>query len=147
MTSDVSSEHGDAAPTPTRSRRGAALLSTLARYLLTGVLTQMVYLSLIAAALGLGAHYLVAIVMAQCAVLAFVFPLYRRRVFRADGPVRPQVMTFLAVWGTGAAMSLAGVPLLVETTGLPPLTAQLVVLVFIFMFSFFSHHTVTFRQR
>ena len=44
-------------------------------------------------------------------------------------------------------MSLVGVPLLVEVAGIPPFPAQLVVLLVIFVFSFVSHHRVTFRRR
>lgn len=132
---------------PVPGARSDGTLRTLVRYTLTGVLTQVVYLSLIALALLLGAHYLVAIVVAQAVALSFVFPVYRRRVFRSTGPVLPQLVTFLGVWGVGAAMSLIGVPLLVELGGVPPFPAQLVVLAVIFVFSFVSHHRVTFRQR
>ena len=129
---------------PTRSD---GVLWVLARYAASGALTQVVYLSLIALALAAGVHYMAAIVIAQAICLCFVFPLYRRRVFRSTGPVLRQLVTFLGVWSVGAAMSLVGVPLLVELVGMPPFVAQLVVLVVIFLFSFLSHHRVTFRQR
>ena len=129
---------------PTRSD---GVLWVLARYAASGALTQVVYLSLIALALAAGVHYMAAIVIAQAICLCFVFPLYRRRVFRSTGPVLRQLVTFLGVWSVGAAMSLVGVPLLVELFGMPPFVAQLVVLVVIFAFSFLSHHRVTFRQR
>ena len=149
MNPALSSQPADERSAPSRvdAVRGDGLVPTLVRYALTGALTQVVYLSLIAAGLALGVHYMVAIVVAQSVVLAFVFPIYRRRVFRSTGPVLPQLLTFLGVWGVGAAMSLVGVPLLVELAGIPPFPAQLVVLVVIFVFSFLSHHRVTFRHR
>ena len=128
-------------------RRSDGVRWVLARYAASGALTQVVYLSLIALALAAGVHYMAAIVIAQAICLCFVFPLYRRRVFRSTGPVLRQFVTFLGVWSVGAAMSLVGVPLLVELVGMPPFVAQLVVLVVIFLFSFLSHHRVTFRQR
>ena len=132
---------------PERRSALRATLGVLVRYALSGIVAQVVYLGLIAAGLALGAHYLVAIVAAQAVVLAFTFPLYRRKVFRSTGPVGRQLVTFLGVWGVGAAMSLVGVPILVEGAGLHPLVAQVVVLGVIFVFSFVSHHRVTFRRR
>ena len=139
------------ADTDLEAGRSAALRSdgvlwVLVRYAFSGALTQVVYLSLIAIALVAGVHYMAAIVIAQAICLCFVFPLYRRRVFRSTGPVLRQLVTFLGVWSIGAAMSLVGVPLLVELFGMRPFIAQLVVLVVIFAFSFLSHHRVTFRD-
>ena len=141
------SPDGGPVAVPDDGRRPDGLLRVLVRYALGGALTQVVYLSLIAVALALGMHYLAAIVLAQAIALSFSFPIYRRRVFRSTGPVLPQLVTFLGVWSVGAAMSLVGVPLLVELAGMRPLPAQLVVLVVIFVFSFLSHHKVTFRPR
>lgn len=148
MSDNASRSRGGASNGPAPAPGGLrATLPVLVRYALSGVLAQVLYLGLIAGGLAAGLHYLVAIVAAQAVVLAVSFPVYRRRVFRSTGPVGRQLVTFLGVWGVGAAMSLVGVPLLVEVAGLHPLLAQVVVLGVIFVFSFVSHQQVTFRQR
>ena len=138
---------GSPVAVPEGSSRPDGVLRVLLRYALGGAASQVVYLCLIAVAIGLGAHYLVAIILAQAIVLLFTFPIYRRRVFRSSGPVLTQFATFLGVWLVGAAMSLVGVPLLVELGEMRPLPAQVVVLVVIFVFSFLTHRKVTFRAR
>ncbi len=117
------------------------------RYGMAGIVTQIVYLSVLTAALATGWHYLVGMALAQVGAIAFAFPTYRARVFRSGGRVLPQFATFLGVWWTGVAMSFVGVPLLVEGAGLRPLPAQLVVLVGVVTMSFLSHRGLTFRAR
>ena len=110
------------------------------------MLTYVVYLSAFVVAMATVDRYFLAICFAQVAAIAFAFPVYRRRVFRAEGSLRRQFVAFLGVWWSGAAMSLLGVPLLVETSPLGPLAAQVVVLLVVGAFSFFGHRRLTFRQ-
>ena len=117
------------------------------RYGVAGVVTQIIYLSVLAAALAAGWHYLVGMALAQVGAIAFAFPTYRARVFRSDGRLLPQFVTFLGVWWTGVAMSFVGVPLLVEGAGFRPLPAQVLVLVGVVTMSFLSHRELTFRVR
>ncbi len=117
------------------------------RYGVVGGLTQVVYLSVLGAALAAGVHYVVGLVVAQVAAMSFAFPAYRGQVFRATGPLGRQLLSFLGVWWTGAALSLVGVPLLVELRGLRPFVAQLAVLVVVVTLSFLGHRQVTFRRR
>lgn len=135
-----------AASLPHRARRRWADLPVVVRYGLVGGVTQVVYLSVLAATLAAGAHYLVALGGAQLAAMTFAFPAYRGQVFRAEGPLGRQLVAFLGVWWTGAALSLAGVPALVELAGLRPLVAQLLVLVGVVLLSFVGHLRVTFRR-
>ena len=69
------------------------------------------------------------------------------RASRPEGPLTRQFLTFMGVWWTGAAMSLIGVPALVESFGLAPFTAQLLVFIPVFAFSFMGHLRLTFRRR
>lgn len=130
-----------------RVRRTWAVLPTVVRYGVVGGVTQVVYLSVLGAALAIGAHYLVALVAAQLSAIAFAFPAYRGLVFEAEGPLGRQLAAFLGVWWSGAVMSLVGVPLCVEALGLRPFVAQLLVLVLVVGLSFVGHLRVTFRQR
>ena len=142
----------DAAPSPTST--GLPLpasirwqtLPTVVRYGVAGGVTQVIYLSTMSVALFLSAHYLLALLLAQVAAICFAFPVYRNLVFVAEGSLVRQLGTFLGVWWTGAAMSLLGVPALVEVAGLPPLTAQVLVLVVVVIASFLGHRNVTFRR-
>lgn len=133
-------------PAPARGDRLARTLPLLLRYAVAGGLTYAIYLGAFIVALQLVDRYFVAICIAQVVAIAFAFPVYRNRVFRADGPLARQFVAFLGVWWVGAALSLAGVPLLVETTALGPLPAQLVVLVGVVGFSFLGHRRLTFGQ-
>ncbi|MBM6400936.1 GtrA family protein [Phycicoccus sonneratiae] len=129
-----------------RVRRAWTALPVVVRYGVVGGVTQVVYLSVLGAALALGAHYLVGLAAAQLSAIAFAFPAYRGLVFAAEGPLGRQFATFLGVWWTGAALSLVGVPLCVEAFGLHPFVAQLLVLVVVVGFSFLGHLRVTFRR-
>ncbi len=132
---------------PGRARQVWVALPVVVRYGVVGAMTQIVYLSVLGTALATGVHYLVGLVAAQLVAMAFAFPAYRGQVFRATGPVGRQLLAFLGVWWTGAAMSLVGVPLLVELGGLRPFVAQLLVLVAVVTLSFLGHREVTFRRR
>ena len=121
-------------------------LPTIVRYGVAGGTTQVIYLGTMAAVLLAGAHYLAALLVAQLAAICFAFPTYRNLVFVAQGSVWRQLGTFLGIWWSGAAMSLVGVPALVEIANLSPLTAQLLVLAVVVVFSYLGHRKVTFRR-
>jgi putative flippase GtrA len=136
---------------PQANRRGAVVqrwraLPTMIRYGLAGGLTQVIYLATLSAALWSGTFYVGALVLAQVAAMTFAFPTYRNVVFVAEGSLRRQLGTFLGVWWTGAAMSLLGVPVLVEIAGLRPLAAQLAVLVLVVLMSYVGHRNITFKR-
>ena len=121
-------------------------LPTIVRYGIAGGVTQAVYLTTMAVGMLGGAHYLLALALAQVAAITFAFPTYRNLVFVAEGSVLRQFGTFMGVWWTGAAISLVGVPALVELAGLPPLGAQVIVLTFVVLASYLGHRTITFRR-
>lgn len=128
-------------------RRRWDSLPVVVRYGLAGIVTQIVYLSVLTATLGLGWHYMLCIAVAQVCAISYAFPTYRARVFCSDGRVAPQLVKFLGVWWTGAAMSFVGVPILVEVFDVSPLPAQLLVLVGVVTMSFLGHRGFTFRRR
>jgi putative flippase GtrA len=128
-------------------RRGWNGLSLLLRYGLAGLVTQILYLSVLGAGLALNWHYLLAMGVGQVCAITFAFPTYRARVFRATGPVLPQLVKFLGVWWVGVAASFIGVPLLVEGFRVQPFPAQLVIAIAVVGISFLSHRGVTFRAR
>jgi putative flippase GtrA len=125
--------------------RGWGGVPVIVRYGIAGMVTQIVYLSVLGAALALNWHYLLAMSLGQVCAIAFAFPTYRAQVFRSDGPWLPQLAKFLGVWWTGVAISFVGVPLLVEGFHVHPFPAQLVMLVGVVVMSFLSHRGITFR--
>ena len=119
---------------------------TVVRYGLAGGTTQLVYLSVLAVALASDVYYIASVALAQVVAICYAFPVYRRHVFVAQGPLTNQFLTFLGIWWTGAAMSFIGVPALVEGFGIRPFVAQLVVFIPVFTFSFLGHLGLTFRR-
>lgn len=139
-----------AVPTSAHPLRIATLwgrLPVLVRYAIAGGTTQVIYLSVLGLALLAKAPYMAALVLAQLAAMSFAFPTYRGLVFAVDGSWRRQAVAFLSIWWTGAALSLTGVPLLVEALGLSPFPAQLLVLCLVVTLSFIGHRNVTFRRK
>jgi putative flippase GtrA len=124
-----------------------ARLPVAVRFGLAGAGTQVVYIGTVGAALAAGVHYVLALVAAQVCAIGFAFPVYRSRVFGSQGPVGPQLLAFLGVWWVGVAASFIGVPLLVETGGVHPLLAQLVVMVLVALWGFLGHSRISFRPR
>lgn len=127
--------------------RGWDGVPLIVRYGMAGLVTQVVYLGVLGAALALNWHYLLAMSLGQVCAISFAFPTYRAQVFRSNGPWLPQLAKFLGVWWTGLAISFVGVPLLVEGFHLHPFPAQLVMLVGVVVMSFLSHRGITFRAR
>jgi putative flippase GtrA len=144
MKGDTSSVAG---PAPRRQLSSRRALPLVVRYALVGGVTQAIYLIGLVAAMSAGAHYFVAIGVAQLVAIAFAFPTYRAWVFSADGPLLRQFTAFLGVWWSGALASLIGVPTLVEVVGMTPLVAQLLVMTTVALLSFAGHVGITFRPR
>lgn len=142
---DVSINAGaPAAPAMGRVRGLWRRVPTIVRYGLTGGVTQCIYLTTMAALLSADVDYMLALCGAQAAAIVFAFPAYRNVVFMAEGPLARQVGAFLGVWWTGAALSVIGVPVLVEMLGLAPLVAQVTVLSVVVVMSFLGHRNLTF---
>jgi putative flippase GtrA len=131
-----------------RSRVGRMWQSwpTVVRYGLAGGTTQVVYLCVLGGALVADVPYMAAVAAAQVVAICYAFPVYRRHVFVAEGPLPRQFLTFMGIWWTGAAMSFIGVPALVEGFGIAPFIAQLIVFIPIFTFSFLGHLRLTFKS-
>lgn len=119
---------------------------TIVRYGMAGSTTQLVYLTVLATALASDVYYMASVALAQVVAICYAFPVYRRHVFVAEGPLTRQFLTFLGIWWTGAAMSLIAVPALVEGFGVKPFVAQLLAFIPVFTFSFLGHFGLTFRR-
>lgn len=133
-------------PSELGGHHGWVSLPLVVRYGVAGGLTQVVYLGTLGLALSGGVHYVVGMGVAHLVAMTFAFPVYRRRVFRdRESPLRRQLVAFLGVWWTGAAVSVVAVPLMVELLGVQPFTAQVLVLVVVATASFVTHYGVTFR--
>ncbi|GGK08746.1 hypothetical protein GCM10010123_43260 [Pilimelia anulata] len=115
----------------------AATLARLAadqrvRYLLAGGLSAAVYYLLFTAGWLAAGRWLPypALAVATCTATALVtYPLYRRGVFRADGPIVAGFLRFYAVCLWALLFGVAGLALLVEVLGVHVLVAQAAVLV------------------
>ncbi len=140
-------DKNESATVATRLVRRWRALPTVFRFGLAGGTTQMVYLTVFGAALATHLPYMVGLVVAQAVTICYAFPVYRRVVFAARGPLTRQFLTFMGVWWLGVAMSVVGVPVMVESVGMAPFVAQLLVLIAVFTFSFLGHLRLTFRPR
>lgn len=119
---------------------------TLIRFAVVGATVQLIYLGSLIALLAMSIHYVPALLVAQVIAIAFAFPTYRVHVFEGTGPWRSQLVRFAGIWWSGAAASLVGVPLLVEFLRLPPVLAQVIVVVCVAALTFVAHQRLTFRR-
>lgn len=108
--------------------------------------TSLSYVGLVALGLGLGAHYMVAILVAQAITIACAFPAYRSLVFQSKGAVGSDFLRFLSVWASGAVAGVVATPFLVEVFGWDPLIAQVFSIVVIAVGSYLGHRFFTFRR-
>lgn len=116
------------------------------RYLVVAGTTSLSYVGLVALGLGLGAHYMVAILVAQAITIACAFPAYRSLVFQSKGAVGSDFLRFLSVWASGAVAGVVATPFLVEVFGWDPLIAQVFSIVVIAVGSYLGHRFFTFRR-
>jgi putative flippase GtrA len=117
------------------------------RYYAVAGLVALGYLAVYGGLLALGVHYYLAIAIAQVITIAWAFPLYRRVVFRWEGPWYRAFPRFVGVWGGGMIAGFVATPLLVELAHVPPFWAQLITMVVVSVASYLLHRVVTFRRR
>jgi putative flippase GtrA len=126
---------------------GRLLMTEQGRYLAIGGTMAVGYLALVAAGLGAGLPYMIAITAAQVVLIACAFPAYRTLVFRSQGSLLGDLLRFLSVWAGGLAASFLGTPFLVEVLGMPPLPAQILAVVVVAVGSYLGHKFFSFRHR
>ncbi|WP_255574769.1 MULTISPECIES: GtrA family protein [unclassified Cryobacterium] len=78
--------------------------------------------------------------------ISLAFVLYRRFVFVVRGHVLRDFVRFVSVYLVAIGIHAVALPLLVEVAGVPPLLAQLVILVVTTLLSFFRHKKFSFRR-
>jgi putative flippase GtrA len=135
-----------AGPTP-RSLAARVLADHRFRYLLVGGSTSVVYFGLF----WLGWHllqgtvpYLGVTAMANFGTALLAYPAYRTFVFGADTTWLRGFWKFYAVYSVGLAVSLVGMPLLIEVLGVPVLLAQAVLIIVVPLASYLLHRFWTF---
>ena len=126
---------------------GQLLETEQGRYLAIGGTMAVGYLALVAAGLGAGLPYMLAITAAQVVLIACAFPAYRTLVFRSQGALLGDLLRFLSVWSGGLAASFLGTPFLVEVLDMPPLPAQILAVVVVAVGSYVGHKFFSFRHR
>ncbi|WP_326641759.1 GtrA family protein [Streptosporangium sp. NBC_01755] len=120
-------------------------------YLLAGAMTAVVYCAL----LGLGllaaedrVPYLFLVVVSHLTTVVIVYPWYRLVVFRGSGDSWiGGYLRFYAVGLSFLAVSVIGVPLLVELAGIPVMVAQGVVIATSPPLSYAINRAWVFRNR
>ncbi|GAA5159992.1 hypothetical protein GCM10011366_20670 [Ornithinimicrobium tianjinense] len=117
------------------------------RYLLVAGTTSVFYLGLVAAGLGLGLHYLVAIALAHAVAMTCAFPAYRSLVFESRGRWPSDLWRFVSVWSSGMVAGFVGTPFLVEVVGMQPFPAQVLAIAVIAVGSYLGHRFFSFRHR
>ncbi|MER5422734.1 GtrA family protein [Streptosporangium roseum] len=132
-----------------------ALISALGgqriTYLLAGAMTAVVYYALLGLALLMAKNevpYLFLLVVSHLVTVVIVYPWYRRVVFRASG--EPWLTGYLRFYAVGVgflAVSVVGVPILVEFVDMSIMVAQGVIIVASPPLSYAINKRWTFRDR
>lgn len=102
------------------------------RYVAVGGVSSAVYYALFAGIYLLTRHhlhYLAVPVLANLGCAIATYPLQRRWVFRAEGPVLTGFLKFYVVCLWAMVFTYAGLPLLVELARVPVLPAQALLIV------------------
>lgn len=102
------------------------------RYVAVGAVSSAVYYALFAGIYLLTRqhlHYLAVPVLANLGCAVATYPLQRRWVFHAEGPVLAGFLKFYVVCLWAMVFTYAGLPLLVELAHVPVLLAQAVLIV------------------
>jgi putative flippase GtrA len=133
-----------------------ALLGRLARdqrvrFLAVGVTNTVVgYLVFLAFTLWVFADvhlgYLLSLALSYVVGITLAFVLYRRFVFPVHGHLLRDFARFVSVYLVAIGINAAALPLLVEVARVPPLLAQLMILVVTTLLSFFGHKKFSFRR-
>lgn len=120
------------------------------RYLLVGAVSALVYYAIFSVgwlALGHRIPYLLMAVTANVCTAVVTYPLYRREVFQYTGSWLPGFLRFYATCLWALAVSLVGLPLLVELGHLPVLIAQAIIILVSPLINYQIHRFWAFRER
>ena len=90
--------------------------------------------------------YLFSLAVSYVVGISLAFVLYRRFVFVVHGHVLRDFARFVSVYLVAIGINAAALPLLVEVAAVPPLPAQLIILVVTTLLSFFGHKKFSFRR-
>ena len=90
--------------------------------------------------------YLLSLALSYVVGISLAFVLYRRFVFVVHGHVWRDFARFVSVYLVAIAINTAALPLLVGIMLVPPLLAQLIILVVTTLLSFFGHKKFSFRR-
>ena len=90
--------------------------------------------------------YLLSLALSYVVGITLAFVLYRRFVFVVHGHVLRDFARFVSVYLVAIGINVAALPLLVEVVLVPPLLAQLIILVVTTLLSFFGHKKFSFRR-
>ncbi|MER7006896.1 GtrA family protein [Dactylosporangium sp. NPDC000555] len=118
--------------TATAEKLGKLLTDRRVRYVAVGGVSSAVYYALFAAiylTTRHHLHYLAVPVLANLGCAIVTYPLQRRWVFRATGPVVAGFLKFYVICLWALVFTYAGLPLLVELAGVPVLAAQALLIV------------------
>ena len=113
--------------------------NTLVGYLVFSAFTLWVF-----ADLPLG--YLLSLALSYVVGISLAFVLYRRFVFPVHGHLVRDFARFVSVYLVAIGINAAALPLLVEVVRVPPLLAQLLILLVTTLLSFFGHKKFSFRR-
>ncbi|SEM94687.1 GtrA family protein [Cryobacterium sp. TMT1-3] len=90
--------------------------------------------------------YLISLALSYVVGITLAFVLYRRFVFVVHGHVLRDFARFVSVYLVAIGINAAALPLLVEIVRVPPLLAQLIILLVTTLLSFFGHKKFSFRR-
>ena len=90
--------------------------------------------------------YLISVIISYAISITLAFVLYRRLVYKVRGRVVVDFLRFVSVYAFSIAINIALLPALVEIGGVPPLIAQVLVLVVTTALSYFGHGRFSFRR-
>ncbi|MDJ0337596.1 GtrA family protein [Cryobacterium sp. PH31-O1] len=90
--------------------------------------------------------YLLSLALSYVVGITLAFVLYRRFVFVVHGHVVRDFIRFVSVYLVAIGINVAALPLLVEVLLVPPLLAQLIILLITTLLSFFGHKKFSFRR-
>ena len=90
--------------------------------------------------------YLISLALSYVVGITLAFVLYRRFVFVVHGHLLRDFARFVSVYLVAIAINTTALPLLVEIMLVPPLLAQLIILVVTTLLSFFGHKKFSFRR-
>ncbi len=113
--------------------------NTVVGYVVYGALYQFVF-----RAVPLG--YVISLVISYAISIVLAFYLYRRFVFKVTGHVVRDFIRFVGVYAVAITVNIVALPVLVEFAHVPPLIAQLIVIVATTLLSYFGHREVSFRR-